>query len=364
MMFRWVFVMLLLVSAPSWWGGGVDVMVLSYRTDWCPRQALLGVGRLSNITSLLKSSYPVVAVPTNLNSAFVTFDATTNKPNGGFFYDVLQKVASLGSFSWNYTVVGVQDGPLDNFFVNFTMDFDTVLRPATDTPLRRQRGLGFTPSLLDSTLVLVINNNMATGVPIDGNYAWLFPFSYELWGCIVGILALNAVLQYLMDWSWQRKVRRNVELALRQQAAAQIGGGGGGSDVLIPEIPDMEPLSFEQQMYESFARFTGVDSERKPYQLGRAQYILFSLFILIISCSYTANLASVLISVNSKSNPINKIDDANVLRSKVCFRKGSVDIGATLEKYPLIQGKHMHSHTRTKIKPPHTISLSLSLVYI
>lgn len=86
--------------------------------------------------------------------------------------------------------------------------------------------------------------------------------------------------------------------------------------------------------YYSFLHVTGLGNLVPEQRSERLMSLLFGLFILIIVATYTANLATFLITSNAaRQLPITDISKANALRAKVCFRAGAAAYSLTMAQY-------------------------------
>jgi len=91
---------------------------------------------------------------------------------------------------------------------------------------------------------------------------------------------------------------------------------------------------FWDMFYFSYIQFSTIDDLEVDARTEKWMKLLFSFFLLIIVSTYTANLATYLISANSqKQLPISNIAQANAKRARICFRKGAAAIALTTAQY-------------------------------
>jgi Ligand-gated ion channel len=313
------------------------------RTNWCYLEKNSGYNRTSKTAHYLalNGTNPTVAIFPGGPTYYLSFDSS-GKINGGFLYHVLESIASLGQFKWNYTVIPAQGSLTDDVFgLNVTSKYDTLAKVYIDTMMRRQLGFGFTPALLDASLAFVTNTDAINqGSATVDYFNWLKPFSYDLWGGIIAVIFLHGFFQAFLAYLFN----------IRQQSRA---------DSEVPETPSKRDCNWScfrtfyytmfNLCYRSAQTLLQVGYLEPKGALGKSLNGIFGLFMLIIVASYTASLASFLISSNVVLNPIQSISDTNRLGATVCFRKGGASIALTTQLYPNINVLQTTTSSNTEV---------------
>jgi len=188
---------------------------------------------------------------------------STGYPYGGFMYDIQKSLATLGKFKINYVQVPKRSG------LDYTLYFQKITPLIdyygaswySDTTDRRIKGIGFTSTIIDASLLFVTKQTIETQVDI---FSFAYPFDNQLWAVIVVILLTNGFLQWLM-----RERKR-----------------------------DHEHTTLLSYLYLSCASFPGQESIPAANRKMEILNLGFSFMVLILVSSYTASLASFLISQN------------------------------------------------------------------
>jgi len=344
------------------------------------------------VTKMLQGFRPTIAFVDNSAPAYWIYDSSLQTPTGGFLFGLYEQMALYGGFKWNYTLTPRQGSASDDdYLLSMCTKYDTVAKTSFDTLARRSKGLSFSPPLLEASLVLIIDSSVYESNHIPILNSWLYPFSPDLWGAIIAAICGHALLQWLIDKT--EKICKNIKVyyykALRMQTELkktlsqrykkttnELGNEEvktaierGNEDLEIkneieqgkehPEVvsaneqgEEKEEVfqrhgkrkikvnktpTFDNYLYLSFSAFANTDGHSPENRPGKALYLVFGFFLLICTSSYTANLASVLISVGKPTLPIQSIAQANNLGAKVCFRKGAAAISLTTSVYKNIQ---------------------------
>lgn len=143
---------------------------------------------------------------------------------------------------------------------------------------RRVAGLGFFAGLVDSSLQLVTIQTVKKASFSTILWQFLLPFSHELWILIAVLLVVNGLAFWLFN---------------------RTPGEKFSFDALFNSV------------YNSIGTFTGGGSLEATKRISYPVNLGFSFFIFILAASYTANLASFLVSSNTPSVGLKSIDDAN-----------------------------------------------------
>ena len=277
----------------------------TYRGNWCGLLQNVSSG-LVTIEKALKGQTITVGVVSNsqVNSAaMMTYNATTGAPNGGFLYTTWMTAAQMQGFSISWVTIPTRTSSQSDttWLQQYISKVDFMSNVYTDTTQRESLGIGFTPTIVELSHLLVVPK----AVSVTPFNLWNFaaPFSNALWGLLVATLFFNGVLVWLYNKDQSEGEERN----------------------------------FLFNVYWSLNSYSAVEScEGKNYK-GMVLSIGFAFFTLIVAASYTANLASSLISSSSVSTSIQSIDDANSQGATLCLGKGASTVAIISQYYPKIR---------------------------
>jgi len=179
------------------------------RTNVCAIVSKLYVSNYTTSQLSLKGYTFNVAYSLGLatNKAYLVLgqvDGVDNRPIDGFLFNLYEAIAALGGFKFNYVMTPNEGTEGDDLYLyEMVSRFDSILKPSFDTFARRQAGIGFTPGVLDGSLVLITNSttNFKTIPPNFDPLSWLAPFGYDLWGAIVGAIIFHACIQCLLEYT-------------------------------------------------------------------------------------------------------------------------------------------------------------------
>lgn len=209
------------------------------------------------------------------------------------FYDLHNKLAELGGFYIEYRQLPAKSSTqgLGAYLAAVTPFVDIHGgRIVSETSLNRLLGVDFSSEIVDGSQVLVLKS---TPKPKQSIWKFTSPFTSDLWGIIVALLIFNgAVFYYFKE---------------PEDKAGDFFVGSMGHFVNGGEL---KPKKIFLQLLN----------------------IGFCFCCTILSNTYTANLASSLISASQSTSLINGIDDTNRLRSKVCVQSGTAS-ASTLTNY-------------------------------
>jgi hypothetical protein len=216
------------------------------------------------------------------------------------------------------------------------------------------------------------------------------PFTYDLWALIFGAIVVNAVahigLTVVANWKRHRKILRRQreeennaeeeqeggktatrtgaaaapliaageETTPRRRKSAEGGaapGGGGPTDGVDDEDKksgsgsssiggsyfDISIEEISDAIYGSFGAFTNAANVEVENSSQKMLNIGFTFFLVIILASYTANLASNLISQETSTSAIADMDDANSRALSICVLKGTSAQTVVAASYPRVE---------------------------
>jgi len=266
------------------------------RTDFCPSMTSVATGNLA-IWNALKGMVISVGVepPGQADAAFYTFNTTSGYPNAGYFYSLWNRLASAGGFTIQWVQVPAKpDGQtLADYVKQVTPAVDIHAgRFVSDTSGNRQKGLEFSAQVIDANQVFV--TTFAENVA-DNPWSFALPFSNDLWGVIVAFLIAHGIVMWLFREPNDR---------------------------------------FQDFIYSSVGKFVGAsDCESKSVHVN-ALGLSFTFCCFIVLAHYTANLATFLIAVKTKSPAIASLDAANSAGAKICVQSGTASQTTLSTYYP------------------------------
>jgi len=184
---------------------------------------------------------------------------------------------------------------------------DMCLGVCFDTPLRRDLRVPFSSTIFSETFQLVVPSDQASRL-MNSVAKPFAPFTPALWFCIVLVIVFAGLSQLVFD--------------------------EGCFSKLVVRDEDGEIPSTQKVFYESIVSFLSQGLSYSPETLsGRIFAVGYGFFILVIGASYTANLASILIT--QKGLLISTIDDALSYGKKICYYTGTMK--SLNDKYPGLQ---------------------------
>lgn len=172
---------------------------------------------------------------------------------------------------------------IDNYILNVVNHVDLFANTwYADTPARRSSGIDFTQPVADSSLVLV--TLMSPPKPEISFSSFLLPFENRLWGAIFVVIFLTG----FMFW------------------------------VFEPVDGNYNIPSILRSVYTSFGNFAGADGLETNTRVPTMMFLAYSFFLIIVLASYTANLASMLVTATVETTPVQSIQDANNIGASIC----------------------------------------------
>jgi len=168
------------------------------RTNFCERVQAVSNGSLA-IRDALTGLNPSVAIYKGSLPTYFSV-GPNGRPVSGFLYNLLQRVAAEGSFQWAYELTADPDSTDDIYLADITKDYDTVAKVSFDTALRRQKGLDFSPPLLDASIVLITDRFAVVSDPHTDWLVFMAPFSWDLWVAILVLIIVHALGQMYIDY--------------------------------------------------------------------------------------------------------------------------------------------------------------------
>ena len=262
---------------------------ISYRHNFCPQQQAFLAGNIS-LNNVLKGLEVTIGINdlAGSNKLHMAINQSTGYPYAGFMYDIQKSLATLGNFKIKYVQVPKRSS-LDYslFFQKITPLIDFYGASwYSDSTDRRISGIGFTSTIIDASLLFVTKQSIEQQTDL---FAFAYPFNTRLWLVIVAILIFNGAMQWLL-----REKKR-----------------------------EHEHTTLLTYLYLSCASFPGSESIPAANRKMEILNLGFSYLVLILVSSYTASLASFLISQSIAVSLLNSIDDADAAKAIVCVEASS-----------------------------------------
>ena len=172
------------------------------RTNFCKLAGIKGLyaGTVKPDAALAGATV-YIAVNPDVPSYYMVLNASANyKPVGGFMYSLHTKLAAAGGFTVKYVIT-----PPLSVFPSATVYMQNVLpyvdlyaaQPYPDTQARRAVGIGFTSTVLDQSLVTVTLT--AEAPPALMLWAFMNPFSDDMWAGICGVILCYSVVHWMIE---------------------------------------------------------------------------------------------------------------------------------------------------------------------
>lgn len=283
------------------------------RTNFCPR-ALAVLNGSMVLSNGLEGMRVKVAIHENTPAFYMIVNGTIGRPQGGFMLSLQQAIAQRGGFEFQYVLV-----PSKPPGMSWTIRLNQILPFVdmygnnfyTDSVDRRSAGIGFTPEIVDASLVLVTAVTSRSSSSnffgknqdnsIETYFSFLAPFTNRLWMVILAIIVSNGVLHWLIDPSHHRE----------------------------------KHITLFRSLYLSLVTFTGKESMEPEKPAGSVLGGTYSFIVLVIVAFYTANLASMSTSRSIKVGLLTSLETAG--NDPICVLTGSTAAAVVQTYYPSVQ---------------------------
>ncbi|CAB9526471.1 receptor subunit 1 [Seminavis robusta] len=271
----------------------------SYRQDVCGRfnQFRSGEIELKNALSGL-ALRPII----NPYHGFFHYSRETgiNSTYAGLIGDLMDVLASRANFTWrdSFAVIRLPHDDLSSiswtdYLVWSVEHFDISLAKWDHTVTRMGKGVAFVEPWHDGSLILIDRRPMPREVNSIVLTNWLLPFDSLVWVLIITTVFASALVYQLLEYMNDEREERTMFQWF--------------SDNLY-----LSSLNFSQNF------------EYAPNSLaGRIFGVSMSIWALVITATYTANLASLLVQQNTQVHVVDSIEKAIVAKWPVCTFAGS-----------------------------------------
>ena len=290
----------------------------TYRGNWCNLLQNVSAGLVS-IENALQGQTITIGVVSNsqVNSAaMMTYNTTTGAPNGGFLYTIWMTAAQMQGFSISWVTIPTRTSSQSDttWLQQYISKVDFMSNVYTDTTQRESLGIGFTPTIVELSHLLVVPQRY---VKVMNLWNFAMPFSNELWGLLFATLVLNGFVYWLVQDNSPRSHEDELTTS-----------------------PAEKPPTFSEIMFMSILSFP---ADKRLIRAGKQNIktmllnMGFSFLCMILAASYLANLASTLVTPTLPVLDLQSIDDANAQGATLCLGKGASTVAIISQYYPNIK---------------------------
>lgn len=264
-----------------------------YRTDMCDsaEEMLTGKSMLSSILSGKNLTFVTMARDPDW------FAEDESGTQSGFHSELMELVAKNANFTYTIMVHnGSQGLQFTEYYLRSAAHFDLVLDWATQSTARSQLGLVVPYGFLDLSVTVSGLDEDETSTLYETAMKILLPFTPGLWGALVGIVIIT---------SW-------IYLGVEHRYNAV-------------EFPPH--LTLYSKVYNAtfigFVQIFTYGSFRPKTQLGKLVISSYSFLCLLVIATYTANLATMLITEIDVEHCKTFEDCASHKDNRFCMNRGS-----------------------------------------
>lgn len=294
---------------------------ITHRTNLCERQQLLRLGDIGFLDVLrgMELSVGLPDIP-GLNG-WVNYDekAGTFAEYPGYHIELLDELAYRAGFSWRNSY-GVINPYLDSDFKpNATTNellvwtvnaYDFSFSGWDHSIERMQLGVDFPMGFADSSTILITRNSAADDNDFNF-FSFLQPFDWTVWVSILVTIIFTGLV-----YRWVSKTY-SIGQSTMQPRDENVHGKVPGVNIFYAALTATGHMEFS------------------PVTYGERILVLSLCFwSLVIAATYTANLASVMISKNQSIYPATSISEAQYRGISVCVTKGLAVATKLKEAYP------------------------------
>lgn len=314
--------------------GAKNVLGANYANNLCPYTQAVYNGSSSPYFALKGLT---ISVAVNPDAPLFSFTFNKTAPNGGFLYTLVNTIATRGGFSVKWITT-----PAYNSYSSGTTYMTSVLpyvdiygNVASDTVARRAVGIGFTDGVYDNSIILVAIQSTAPQELALWNF--LAPFTASVWAACCGVIVSYTLLRYvysLVDAWLDNKRTAAITTVPTSEPDPKTLDKIGNTDPSAGSLPFF--------FYHALGDFVQIPAAGSALPKTCAAMLLkfgYSFFILIILASYTANLASDLVSAKRASYTVESIGTANAKGQTICYLSSNSASATTLTGYPNIKQK-------------------------
>eukprot|EP00930_Biecheleria_cincta_P028819 TRINITY_DN20079_c0_g1_i1.p1 TRINITY_DN20079_c0_g1~~TRINITY_DN20079_c0_g1_i1.p1 ORF type:complete len:508 (+),score=73.15 TRINITY_DN20079_c0_g1_i1:78-1526(+) len=293
------------------------------RNHWCDEEINFWQSRMeagdnprSRMPKALEGRHISVIMLESPN--YIHYNESTNEITGGFLVEVFEELANRTGLSWHGTTAysrmpDPNKGETYDGWIEWAMNrYDIVLGDFAATAELQELGMRFGYPFLNESPWLVAQVKVQKPSWYEAMFSWTRPFSLGLWSLIAIFFAFTA---YVFAYLEPQK-----------------------SILYKDENEDSTP--YEHSLWLTIASFT-CGEKFKPHTRPAKIFVLAWTFtVSLITASYTANLASLLVVSDKETAVISSVEDAIAKNLPICVWKGGAFDKFVRSRYPDLSIKY------------------------
>ncbi|CAM9188172.1 unnamed protein product [Choristocarpus tenellus] len=271
----------------------------TFRQDWCPEYHAVNVQELVVTDALRGKNVTVAMIKDYYDPVYMEYDEEGDDFSGGFLLDILSAVALEGGFE---VIPIALDTPnleggetWSDWLLHTFPRVDLVSIWYGDSASRRVSGALFPFWFMDISLKIAkLKYSNDSPISLASFFSFLTPFTLWVWLSIL----IGTVLTAALVWLFEHK---------------------GNKDMFPPPF-NVNPLQgILLSIYHGASLFTQSGNWLPATPVGRLVSWSWSVVVLVVIATYSAELTSSLIGSNTDNTTITSIEDAEKMRATVCF---------------------------------------------
>ncbi|CAJ1947337.1 unnamed protein product [Cylindrotheca closterium] len=277
---------------------------ISHRQDVCDRYYALNNGTMK-LEDVLRGIKLHAIFGAYSGSYFNYNNETGIQPYGGIVAEIMDELAVRAGFTWrdSFGIYDVPSGGVNETWTDLlvwsTDTYDITIDWWAKSLPRMNLGVAFLRDWYDSSIILISKQNLADEVGTEAKISlgnWMEPFTWEVWWATIGTILLSGVAYQLIEWMSNDRGDRKFW------------------------------VWFSDSFYLSAMNATQAYEYGTPRTAaGKIFGFSSALWGLILTATYTANLASLLVTTNdSPLSQIEGIEDITYLKYPVCTWAGTI----------------------------------------
>lgn len=319
------------------WRNDMKYTAVNRAHNWCPNvSAIIHSRETDKFQRALNGQNVSVIIMNGHSPDWVVYDRETGFITGGYIPKIMDEVARRTGLSWRASVA-VVDPPnsserlpwggresYDTWLHWGAENYDIIAGAYANTVERRLQGIRFGFPFMDSSPVLV-GVVRTLGPPwFEKWFSFVLPFSLGVWAMILISMAVTAAIYYFLE---QAQGDFDFEYGPK---------GARPSEELVeePDTPEVTKKHVVHAIWLSFGSFTQAATFSPKSFVAKLYILSWTFTILLLVSSYTASLATFLISENSKTMMISGLEDAIDKRVPVCVYRGGAFDDYLAGRYP------------------------------
>jgi hypothetical protein len=280
--------------------------VFSYRQDMCDQYQ-----QVRNGTLMLREALQGITLNVIIGSgAYFNYDNVNgiHPTQPGLMVDLLDELAQNAGFSWRRSFA-VNPSLPEGSNVSYTdlllwsVEHFDISTDWWDRSLERMdAGVAFLQPWMDSSLILI--DQPEALVVVTDVWNWMKPFTAHVWFMTIFTILLSALAYQSIEFLTNERQGRSMW------------------------------QWFLDNLYLSSINFSQ-NFEYAPTSLpGRVFAVSMTLWALLMTATYTANLASLLVEEGKPLPPVESIEDAVLRRKKICTYANSNSDDFLMQEFP------------------------------